>query len=445
MLASPTVEEHLNTEHADVEAFLMDRGVHTVIAAFADHPGVVRGKRLPTAYFLRTLDTGVAFCKAVLGWDIQGGLLDGIPWASFDSGYPDFVARPDIDTLRLATWHEGTAFVLSDLYTEHGDVVEAAPRQVLKRIVDRVRAAGYLPKIGAELEFYLTDDEGKPVFDDVQCYSVEHASLVENVLGSVRAALLAAGIEVEASGTEYGPGQAEITFAYGDALAVADATVFFKLAVREIARAHGLRATFMAKPLAGESGNGFHVHQSLWSLDGATNAFAAKAGLAESYIAGLLHTAREFQLLGAPTVNSFKRIQPKSFAPTNATWGVDNRTAATRAFLDAGPATRIEHRTGAADANPYLIIAANLAGGLLGVTERLVPPLQVGSDAAEAAAVALPHDLAEAVEAFAASATARDVFGADFHHAYSTLGRHELAAWNAAVTDWERSRYFDLA
>jgi glutamine synthetase len=445
MLGSATVEERLNTEHADVEAFLMDQGVHTVIAAFADHPGVVRGKRVPTAQFLRGLDTGVAFCKAVLGWDIQGGLLDGIPWASFDSGYPDFVARPDADSLRLATWHEGTAFVLSDLYTEHGDVVEAAPRWVLRRVVERVQAAGYLPKVGAELEFYLTDEAGHPAFEGVQCYSVEHASLVEDVLGAVRAALLAAGVEVEASGTEYGPGQAEITFAYGDALAIADTTVFFKWAVREIARARGLRATFMAKPLASESGSGFHVHQSLWTLDGSSNVFAADRGLAESYIAGLLQTAREFQLLGAPTVNSYKRIQAQSFAPTNATWGVDNRTAATRAFLDQGPATRIEHRTGAADANPYLIIAANLAGGLQGITEGLEPPPQVGTDAAEAEASALPHDLAEAVDAFAGSLTARDAFGADFHHAYSTLGRHEIAAWNAAVTDWERTRYFDLA
>jgi glutamine synthetase len=445
MLAYPTVEERLHTEHAAVEAFLMDQGVHTVIAAFADHPGVVRGKRVPTAQFLRSLDTGVAFCKAVLGWDIQGGLLDGIPWASFDSGYPDFVARPDPDTLRLASWHEGTAFVLSDLYTEHGDIVDAAPRQVLKRVVDRVIAAGYVPKVGAELEFYLTDADGRPAFEGVQCYSVEHATLVEGVLGAVRGALLAAGVEVEASGTEYGPGQAEITFAYGDALAVADTTVFFKWAVREIARVHGLRATFMAKPLADQSGNGFHVHQSLWSLDGRTNAFAADRGLAESYVAGLLRTARDFQLLSAPTVNSYKRIQAQSFAPTNATWGFDNRTAATRAFFDVGSASRIEHRTGAADANPYLIIAANLAGGLRGISEDLVPPPPVGRDAAVVNAVALPRDLAEAVEVFKTSELARDAFGADFHHAYSTLGRHELAVWNAAVTDWERSRYFDLA
>jgi glutamine synthetase len=445
MLAYASVEERLDTANADVEAFLMDQDIHTVIAAFADYPGVVRGKRVPTAHFLRTLDRGVPFCKAVLGWDIQGGLLDDIPWASFESGYPDFVARPDPAALRLAPWHEGTAFVLSDLYTEHGDIVEAAPRQVLKRVIERVLAAGHRPKIGAELEFYLTDDAREPIFSDVQCYSVEHATLVESVLGEVRAALLAAGVEVEASGTEYGPGQAEITFAYGDALAVADTTLFFKTAVREIARSHGLRATFMAKPIVGESGNGFHLHQSLWTLDGQTNVFAADTGLARSYIAGLLRTAREFQLLGAPTINSYKRIHAQSFAPTNATWGVDNRTTATRALLDAGSASRIEHRTGAADANPYLFIAANLAGGLLGITEGLEPPPEVGRDASEVEATALPHDLAEAVEVFAGSELAREAFGADFHHAYTTLGRHEVAAWDVAVTDWERSRYFDLA
>jgi len=445
MLGQAAVRERPTSTRTDVEAYLADHGIHTVIAAFADYPGVVRGKRVPTAHFLKSLETGPAFCKAVLGWDVQGGLLTDIPWASFDSGYPDFYARPDLTSLRLAPWHEGTAFVLSDLYTEHGEIVAAAPRLVLKRVIESVVAAGYRPKVGAELEFYLTDDERRPVYDDVQCYSVEHGTRVEGVLGDVRAALHKAGVEVEAAGTEYGPAQAEITLAYGDALEVADTTVFFKSAVREIARAHGLRATFMAKPLEAESGNGFHLHQSLWTPDGENNVFADAGDLALSYIAGLLETAGEFQLMAAPTVNSYKRIRKQSFAPTNATWGVDNRTAATRAFLGLGSASRIEQRTGAADANPYLLIAANLAGGLLGITGGLQAPAPVGFDASDLDAPALPRSLREAVELFSRSELARDTFGADFHHAYSSLGKHELAAWDLAVTDWERDRYFDLA
>jgi glutamine synthetase len=444
-VATYTVVEEASPTHADVEAQLEELHIHTVVVAFADLPGVVRGKRIPTAHFLRTLDTGIAFCNAILGWDIQGDLLDGIPWASFQSGYPDFLARPDVRSLRVAPWQDGTAYVFSDLYTEQGEIVEAAPRRVLERVVAAAETAGYRPKVGAELEFYLTDAERRPAFDDVQAYSVEHGSLVEGVVGEIRAALLAAGIEVEAAGLEYGPAQIEITLSFGDAIAVADDALFFKTAVREIARRHGLRATFMAKPWGAESGNGFHVHQSLWSPDGEQNLFAGNDRLALSYVAGLLDSARELQLLAAPTVNSYKRIRPQSFAPTNVSWGLDNRTTATRALLSDGGSSRIEHRAGAADANPYLIIAANIAAGLRGVTRGLVPPAPIVADAGETEAPALPTDLAEAARLFASSQVAGELFGESFHHAYRELARHELAAWESAVTDWERNRYFDLA
>jgi glutamine synthetase len=444
-VATYTPVEKASPAHADVETQLREFNIHTVVVAFADLPGVVRGKRIPTAHFLRSLDSGIPFCNAVLGWDIRGDLLSGIPWASFQSGYPDFLARPDVRSLRVAPWHDGTAYVFSDLYTEHGDIVEAAPRRVLERVVAVAETAGYRPKVGAELEFYLTDAERRPAFDDVQAYSTEHGSLVEGVVGEIRAALLAAGIEVEAAGPEYGPAQIEITLAFGDAVAVADNALFFKTAVREIARRHGLRATFMAKPWAAESGNGFHVHQSLWSLDGEQNLFGGNEKLALSYIAGLLDTAREFQLLSAPTANSYKRIRPQSFAPTNVSWGADNRTTATRALLSAGAASRIEHRTGAADANPYLIIAANIAAGLRGVTAGLEPPIAIVADAGEADAPPLPADLGTAARLFESSRVAKDTFGEVFHHAYGVLARHELAAWEHAVTDWERDRYFDLA
>ena len=444
-MATTALVEKPSPGHADVEAQLEELRIHTVIVAFADLPGVVRGKRIPTAHFLRSLDTGIPFCNAVLGWDISGDLLTDVPWASFQSGYPDFLARADVRSLRVAPWHDDTAYVFSDLYTEHGDVVEAAPRRVLERVVAAAETVGYRPKIGAELEFYLTDDQRRPVFADVQAYSVEHGSLVEGVVGEIRSALLSAGIDVEAAGLEYGPAQIEITLSYGDALAAADDAVFFKTAVREIARQHGLRATFMAKPWAAESGNGFHMHQSLWSPDGTRNLFAGNDKLALSYVAGLLDTARELQLLSAPTANSYKRIRLQSFAPTNVSWGIDNRTTATRVLLSEGGSSRVEYRAGAADANPYLIIAANIAAGLRGVAEGLQPPARVAGDAGDSDAPALPTDLAEAARLFESSPVAKELLGDDFHLAYRKLARHELAAWESAVTDWERDRYFDLA
>jgi len=432
----------MSKSHA--ESFLTENGIHTVIVSFPDQSGVARGKRIPTAHFLRTIEHGIPFCKAALGWDIACDIFPGIPWASFDNGYPDFVARADVSTLRLAPWHQGTAWVFADLFTEHGEVVEAAPRRVLKQVLASAAEAGYIAKVGAELEFYLTDTDGKPVYDGIQCYSVEFGSVVEEVLGDIRAALLIAGVDVEAAGTEYGPAQIEINLAYDEALKVADDALFFKTAVREIAKKHGLRASFMAKPWAEESGNSFHLHQSLWSLDEETNLFADGSELAHQYLAGLLAHTRELQLLSAPNVNSYKRYREQSFAPVNVSWGVDNRTTSARALFAHGSASRIEHRNGGADANPYLLIAANVASGLAGIADGLTPPEPIAADAAEIDAPLIPRTLKAAVALFDASEFARTAFGPTFVDAYSVIANHEVAIWENAVTDWERDRYFDL-
>lgn len=429
---------------ANAEAFLTEHGIHTVIVSFPDLPGVARGKRIPTAHFLKAIDHGIPFCKAVLGWDITCEIFDGIPWASFDNGYPDFVARPELETLRLAPWHEGTAWVFADVYTEHGDIVEAAPRYVLKKVLADAAARGYVVKAGPELEFYLTDQEGKPVYDGIQCYSVEFSSRVEEVLGDIRSALLEAGVGIEASGTEYGPAQIEINLAYGEALSVADDALFFKTAVREIAKKHGLRATFMAKPWEGESGNSFHLHQSLWSAETGEPLFVDGSDLARAYLGGLLAYAREIHLLASPNVNSYKRFREQSFAPVNVSWGVDNRTTSVRALFAHGAASRIENRAGGADANPYLIIAANIAAGLAGIAEGATLPEPIAADAANVDAPRLPRTLAEAAVLFEDSAFAKEALGEVFHQAYSVIVNHEIEVWNHAVTDWERDRYFDL-
>jgi glutamine synthetase len=433
------------TARQRVEEFFSANEIHTVELAFADIQGVARGKRIPVRHFLKTLDRGIPFCKAVLGWDIACDVFPGIEFASFDNGYPDLVARADASTLKVLPWKPGVAWVIADLFTEHGDVVQAAPRNVLKNVINRAEEHAVLPKVGPELEFYLLGEDLKPLYEGIQCYSTPHAAIFADVLDEITISLEAAGVEVEAAGTEYGPAQIEINLAYTDALTAADNTLYFKNAVREIARKHGYVATFMAKPWEGESGNSFHLHQSLWSLDGETNLFDADEALGKRYLAGLQATARELQAIVAPTVNSYKRFVEQSFAPVNVTWGFDNRTAATRSLLGEGFASRIEQRTGSADANPYLVTAANIAAGLYGIDGELVLGGSTGNDAYAATdAQPLPSTLREALDALEASTVARAAFGDTFTAAFLAIGRHEVAVWERAVTQWERDRYLRL-
>jgi glutamine synthetase len=433
------------TDREIAEAFFSAHAIHTVEVTFADIPGVARGKRVPVRHFLMALDKGIPFCKAVLGWDIACDIFPGIDYASFDNGYPDFVARADVTTLKILPWRPGVAWAIADVYTEHGDVVEAAPRQVLKRVVARAEALALLPKIGPELEFYLLGEDLQPLWSGIQCYSTPHAAQLADVLDEIALALEEAGIGVEAAGTEYGPAQIEINLAYTDALSAADNALYFKAAVREIAARHCYVATFMAKPWAAESGNSFHLHQSLWSLDGDANLFESDDKLGAQYLAGLQATAREVQALVAPTVNAYKRFVEDSFAPVNVTWGADNRTAATRALLGAGSASRIEQRTGSADANPYLVVAANVAAGLKGIEAHLEPGSATQSDAYTLAnAERLPSTLEEALDELQRSTFAREALGSAFLDAFLVIGRHEVAIWKRAVTDWERDRYLRL-
>lgn len=428
-----------------VEQFFLANGIHTVELAFADIPGVVRGKRIPARHFLKTLEKGIPFCKAVLGWDLACDIFPGIPFASFDNGYPDLVARADVSTLKLVPWRTGVAWVIADLYTEHGEIHEVAPRHVLKRVIASAEELALRPKIGPELEFYLLDEELNPLYGGIQCYSTSHAAGLADVLDEITTTLESVGIEVEAAGTEYGPAQIEINLGYADALTAADNVLYFKTAVREIARKHGHVATFMAKPWATESGSSFHLHQSLWSVDGETNLFDGDEKLGASYLAGLQSTARDFQAVVAPTVNAYKRFVEESFAPVNVTWGVDNRTAATRTLLGEGSASRLEQRTGSADANPYLIAAANLAAGLHGVRNELTPGNATSDDAyASRTAERLPATLRDALDALESSAVPRQALGDAFLDAFITIERHEVAIWERAVTDWERDRYLRL-
>lgn len=429
---------------SEIQKIIEEKKIQTIEAGFGDLQGSLRGKRIPARQFLKILEPGFNLCKAALAWDIQCGIFP-IDLVSFDNGYPDLVAKPILESFKEIPWREGSAFVLCDLFDEHGAPLDVAPREVLRRVVAKANALGYRPVIGAELEFYLLNAQRKPYYEGIQCYSLYRGTELEFILKEIREQVEAFGIEVEASNTEYGPAQIEINLVYDDAQAIADKTLLFKNAVKEIARKHGLYATFMAKPWAEESGSGFHVHQSLWDLERQANLFAEDPALAGSYLAGLLATTREFTAFAAPTINSYKRVRDHSFAPINVTWGHDNRTVATRSLLGIGGASRLEQRNGAADANPYLIIAASIAGGLHGIANKLQPPPAQQGDAYLAAAPRLPETLRESLDLLAASVVAPAFFPRTFLEHFLAVGRHEVSVYDHAVTDWERERYLEMA
>lgn len=424
---------------ADVKKFIEENDINTVEVGFADINGVLRGKRLPARFFKKCAEEGTGMAKAPFAWDIQCGVYDDIELANFGNGFPDMYVKPILSTLRKIPWREGSAFVFAETYYEDGKPIEVNPREILKNIIKRYNDKGYRPLVGSELEFYLLDSEKKPLFKGIQCYSLYRGAELEYVIGEMRNSLEELGINMEAFHIEYGPAQIEVIPEYGDALEMADNTVLIKNTIKEIARKYGLYATFMAKPWAQESGSGYHVHQSLWNLDLKNNIFDEEPQTAENYLAGLIRLSEEFMLLGSPTVNSYKRFRLNSFAPTNVTWAHDNRTVSTRSLLGLGKGSRFEHRTGSADANPYLIIAASLAAGIYGIENKLTVP-----DAEQQGRQILPNTLEKAVHSFEYSKTARDFFGESFVKLYTTLGKHEVELYNAAVTDWEWERYLEI-
>jgi glutamine synthetase len=427
-----------------IKEMIERQGIHTVELGFADINGVLRGKRVPARHFLKTAYQGSALARGPLAWDIQCGVYPDTEIANFENGYPDMIARPVLSTFRPVSWREGCAFVLCDLYDAQGQALEESPREVLKKVVGRAQALGFRPLVGSELEFYLLDAAKQPLFQGVQCYSMYKGAQLEYVIEEMRNGLENFGIEVEAFHLEYGPAQMEVILEYGDALKLADHTALAKNAIKEIARKHGLYATFMAKPWAEESGCGYHIHQSLWNWELTSNLFNTNEELAQHYLAGLLYHTRDFMVFGSPSVNSFKRFQGNSFAPVNVTWGKDNRTVAARSLLGLGNASRLEHRTGSADANPYLIIAANLAAGLYGIENKLLLPPITATNACLTDAQVLPGDLKQALQYLEKNQVAKDYLGEKFVQLFLTLGRHEAALYAAAVTDWERDRYLEM-
>ncbi|MEP6852325.1 MAG: glutamine synthetase family protein [bacterium] len=444
----------------DVEGLrirVADGSIHTVIVAITDMQGRLQGKRLDAEYFVDVvLEHGTEGCNYLLAVDVDMNTVNGYALTSWDKGYGDFVMVPDLATLRELPWQPGTALVLADVQWQDGAPVAPSPRQVLAAQLDRLAERGWRAMVGTELEFIAFADTYEQAWDaryhgltPANQYNVDYSILgtsrVEPLLRAIRLGMRGAGLQVESAKGECNPGQHEIAFLFDEALVTCDNHVVYKTGAKEIAAQHGMALTFMAKYDQRE-GNSCHIHLSLRDQAGgpvfAGDDEGGVSPLFQRFLAGQLAHLREFTLLLAPNINSYKRYQPGSFAPTAVRWGVDNRTCALR-IVGHGSGLRFENRVPGGDVNPYLAVAALIAAGLHGVDSELeLEPAFTGNAYADDGPT-VPATLREAADLWSGSAAARAAFGDEVVDHYANNARVELAAFDAAVTDWELVRGFE--
>ncbi|MFF0835932.1 MULTISPECIES: glutamine synthetase family protein [unclassified Streptomyces] len=439
----------------ELRALVAGGEIDTVVLAFPDMQGRLQGKRFAARFFLdEVLHHGTEGCNYLLAVDTEMNTVDGYAMSSWDRGYGDFAMRPDLATLRRVPWHPGTALLVADLAWSDGSPVAVAPRQVLRRQLERLAGLGYTAQAGTELEFIVFKDSYEQAWDagyrgltPANQYNVDYSILgtgrVEPLLRRLRNDMAGAGLTVESAKGECNPGQHEIAFRYDEALVTCDQHALYKTGAKEIAAQEGVSITFMAKYNERE-GNSCHIHLSLAGADGA-NAMAGPDGMSDlmrHFLAGQLAALRDFSLLYAPNINSYKRFQPGSFAPTAVAWGHDNRTCALR-VVGHGRSLRFENRLPGGDVNPYLAVAGLVAAGLHGVEQRLELPDPCPGNAYTADYEHVPTTLREAAELWENSPVAKAAFGDEVVAHYRNMARVELAAFDAAVTDWELRRSFE--
>jgi glutamine synthetase len=447
-----------------LEALVRKGDIDTVLTVFPDGYGRLLGKRIVGRHFVdHVLEHGVYACIYLFTVDMEMEPLPGFTLTSWERGYGDMKMVPDLGTLRVIPWLSRTALVFCDVYTEDGEAVEEAPRWVLKRQLERAAALGYTVKLAAEFELYCfreSFDEARakrfqgltPVSGYLEDYHILQTSKEEPLVQAIRNGMEAAGIEVETSKGEWGRGQEEINLVYAEALEMADRAALYKHGAKEIAHQQGCSITFMAKYDAGAAGSSFHLHSSLWDRAGRKPLFpetktsgkrAAGTPLFGGWLAGQVAMARELAYFYAPGVNSYKRYQSGSFAPTRIVAGWDNRTCGFR-LCGEGSGFRVENRIPGADANPYLAFAATVAAGLHGVAAKLkAPRLYDGNAYEDAALPQVPKTLREAVGELERSKVARAAFGERVVNHYVHAAKLEQHAFDQAVTDWELIRNFE--
>jgi len=444
----------------DLRRSVDDGRIDTVLLTFTDLYGRPLGKRLDAGFFLENAQQGTHVCDYLLTVDMNMDPVPGYQLASWERGYGDFRMVPDLATLRVASWLEKTALVLCDLTPRDSHALLAqAPRSILRRQVERAAAMGFQAMAGSELEYYSFNQSYRqaaaagyaslePAGWYLEDYHVLQGTREEALNGAVRRHLTQSGIPVECSKGEWGKGQHELNLRYSDALNMADRHVIFKQCLKEVADRLGMSVTFMAKFDSSQAGSSCHLHLSLWKDGESIMQGPNQLGpvccseVFRWFLGGWIAHVPEFMVFYAPTVNSYKRYRSGSWAPTRLAWSYDNRTASFR-VVGKGPSLRIECRIPGADCNPYLCFAASLASGLDGIDQRTEPPPIFEGDMYAARAIpAIPATLRDAIACFESSEFVRQALGAEVAEHYSHF-HTEQDAYDAAVTDWERRRYFE--
>ncbi|MEU9915415.1 glutamine synthetase family protein [Streptomyces sp. NPDC051001] len=429
--------------------------IDTVVLAFPDMQGRLQGKRFAARFFLdEVLHHGTEGCNYLLAVDTEMNTVEGYTMSSWDRGYGDFAMHPDLSTLRRVPWNAGTAMLIADLAWDNGSPVVAAPRQILRRQLERLAELGYTAMVGTELEFIVFKDTYEQAWDagyqgltPANQYNIDYSVLgtgrIEPLLRRIRNDMTGAGLVVESAKGECNPGQHEIVFKYDEAVVTCDQHAIYKTGTKEIAAQEGVSITFMAKYNERE-GNSCHIHLSLTDTAG-NNVMADNDGMSEvmrHFLAGQLAALRDFSLLYAPNINSYKRFQPGSFAPTAVAWGHDNRTCALR-VVGHGRSMRFENRLPGGDVNPHLAVAGLVAAGLYGIEQKLELPEACTGNAYTGDYAHVPTTLREAAELWENSPIAKAAFGDEVVAHYRNMARVELDAFDAAVTDWELRRSFE--
>jgi glutamine synthetase len=434
-----------------------------VKVAVTDIDGILRGKYLHKDKFLAAAENGFGFCNVVFGWDSGDVCYDNGAYTGWHTGYPDAQVHIDLGTQRKVPWDGDVPFFLGDFVDDKPQPLDVCPRQLLKKVLDRAKKAGYSAKCGVEFEWFNFKEtpqslaakgyvDPQPITPGMFGYSVLRSSLNQPYFAALMDQMGAFGVPLEGLHTETGPGVYEAAIAYSDALEAADRAVLFKTGVKEIAYRHGIVASFMAKWNQALPGSGGHMHLSLWDTAGSKNVFfdgkadAKMSPTFRSFLAGQLRCLPEILPFFAPTVNSYKRLVDGYWSPTKSTWGIDNRTTAFRVIPGGSKSTRIEVRIGGADINPYVAVAAAIASGLYGIEQNL--PLDskaiTGSAYQDDTFSRLPRTLAEATDRLEDSKIARELFGQGFVDHYIRTRRWEWAQFRDAVTNWELKRYFEI-
>jgi glutamine synthetase len=438
-----------------------ERGLSHVKVGLFDIDGVMLGKYMRRDKFFSALEGGFAFCDVVLGWDSKDELYDNVRFTGWHTGYPDAPLRILPESCREVPAEEGMLLFLAEF---EGRAEAICPRGLLRRVLARAHDMGFRVDAALEYEFFLFDetpqsirDKGfrhlRPFTPDMMGYSMIRSSVHAEIYHELLALAEAMDFPIEGLHTETGPGVLEAAIVVDEALAAADKGALFKVFTKVWAQRRGLMATFMAKWSPDYPGQSGHIHLSLAHAESGESAFFAAdrpysmSDLQRHFVAGQQALMPELLAMLAPTINSYTRLIPGFWAPTDATWGVENRTTALRVIPGSAKSQRVEYRLGSADANPYLAMAAAIASGLHGIEQRLEPDAPITGNAYEMehpAHQALPRTLWESAQRLKASAPARELFGDDFVEHFAATREWEEREFRRHITDWELNRYFEI-